>query len=57
MYLPYFAPMIPGFDYRSRHLCAFDFQSKLATWFSPGAPVFPLAFKSRLLDKSVSGVS
>ena len=41
-----FPPMSPGFDPRSRHLCALGFQSKLAsTGFSSGTPVFLLHLK------------
>ena len=45
-----FAPMSPGCDPRSRHLCAFGVQFKLASGlasagFSPGTQVFLLHLK------------
>ena len=55
---PRFAPMSPGFDSRSRHLCAFGFQSKLASVGFPRVLRFSLLhLKLGFLDKSVSGVS
>ena len=43
---PRFAPMSPGFDLRSRHLCALGFQSKLSSaGFYLGTPAFLLHLK------------
>ena len=50
--------MSPGFDSRSRHLCAFGFQSKLASvGFLRVLRFSLLHLKLGFLDKSVSGIS